>query len=313
MGAVTSYTFDNVTANHTIAASFAIDTYAITVTPGAHGSISPGTGAVDHGSSPVYTITPDTGYYVADVIVDGSSVGAVTSHTFTNVTGVHSISATFAVYTYTITVTRRRPRQHHAGHRRRSTTARSPIYTITPETGYHVADVIVDGGSVGAVTVLHLHQRDGEPHASAATFAIDTYTITVTPGAHGSITPGTGAVDHGSSPVYTITPDTGYHVADVLVDGVSVGAVTSHTFSNVTATHTIAATFAINTYAITVTAGAHGSVSPAGPVTVNHGGDLTLSFLPDASYRVSDVTVDGVSQGALPSYTFSQVTAGAHE
>ena len=40
-------------------------------------------------------------------------------------------------------------------------------------------------------------------------------------------------------------------MADVLVDGVSVGAVTSYTFTNVTANHTIAASFAINTYTIT--------------------------------------------------------------
>ena len=47
----------------------------------------------------------------------------------------------------------------------------------------------------------------------------------------------------------------------MLVDGGSVGAVTSYTFTNVTANHTIAASFAINTYTITATAGANGSIS----------------------------------------------------
>ena len=55
-------------------------------------------------------------------------------------------------------------------------------------------------------------------------------------------------------------------MADVLVDGVSVGAVTSYTFTNVTANHTIAASFAINTYTITATAGANGTIEPAGAV-----------------------------------------------
>ena len=85
VGAVTSYTFESVDAAHTIAASFAIDSFAITVTPGAHGGITPGSGSVDYGSSPTYTITPDPGYHVADVLVDGGSVGAVTSYTFENV------------------------------------------------------------------------------------------------------------------------------------------------------------------------------------------------------------------------------------
>ena len=68
------------------------------MTPGEHGSIPPGTGEVDYGSSPTYTITPDTGYEVADVVVDGDSVGAVTSYRFTNVTAAHTISASFAVH-----------------------------------------------------------------------------------------------------------------------------------------------------------------------------------------------------------------------
>jgi len=72
-------------------------------------------------------------------------------------------------------------------------------------------------------------------------------------------------VNHGGLAAYAIAPATGYHIADVLVDGVSVGAVTSYTFSNVTANHTISATFAINTYTLTASAGANGSVTPAGP------------------------------------------------
>ncbi len=45
---------------------------------------------------PIYTITPSSGYAVSDVQVDGSSVGAVSTYTFSNVTVNHTISATFA-------------------------------------------------------------------------------------------------------------------------------------------------------------------------------------------------------------------------
>ena len=77
------------------------------------------------------------------------------------------------------------------------------------------------------------------------------FTVTATAGANGSITPsGATSVNSGSDQGYTITPNTGYHVADVLVDSVSVGAVTSYTFSNVTTNHTIAASFAINSYTV---------------------------------------------------------------
>ena len=83
-------------------------------------------------------------------------------------------------------------------------------------------------------------------------------------------------VNHGANQSFTITPAASYHVADVLVDGASVGAVTSYTFNNVTANHTIAASFAINTYTITASAGANGSISPNGAVTVNHGANQSV-------------------------------------
>ena len=60
----------------------------------------------------------------------------------------------------------------------------------------------------------------------------------------GTISPaGSSQIKYGASQTFTIIPDEGYEVEDVLVDGKSVGAVTSYTFENVTANHTISATF----------------------------------------------------------------------
>ena len=51
---------------------------------------------------------------------------------------------------------------------------------------------------------------------------------------------------YGTNKTFTITPDTGYLVADVLVDGTSAGAVTSYTFNNIQANHTIVASFKLS-------------------------------------------------------------------
>ncbi len=70
-------------------------------------------------------------------------------------------------------------------------------------------------------------------------------TITASPSTNGSVAPaGVTSLCAGGSQAYTITPAAGYHVAGVLVDGSSVGAVTSYPFSSVSANHTIGATFA---------------------------------------------------------------------
>ena len=72
-------------------------TYAIRASAGKGGSISPkGTVRVEKNDSKTYTITADKGYAIADVTVNGKSVGAVDSYTFKNVTSDQTIRATFS-------------------------------------------------------------------------------------------------------------------------------------------------------------------------------------------------------------------------
>jgi hypothetical protein len=81
----------------------------------------------------------------------------------------------------------------------------------------------------------------------------NTYTITPTAGTGGTISPNTPqTVNEGGSLLFTITPQQGYSIADVAVDGVSQGAVESYLFEEITADHTISASFTINQYELTV-------------------------------------------------------------
>ena len=236
-----------------IAVAAAPATYTITASSGANGSVTPsGVTTVNSGASQAYVITPNTGYYVAGVLVDGVSAGAVTSYTFSNVTANHTISATFAANTGTTYVIRA-----SAGANGSITPSgvvsvnpgSSQAFTITPRVGYRIAYVKVDGVSVGAVTSYTFNNVTAN-HTIVAGFAWNapkTYTVTASTGGNGSITPSGGVkVVSGASRTFTITPNTGYHVAYVKVDGVSVGAVTSYTFNNVTANHTIVAVFGKN-------------------------------------------------------------------
>jgi hypothetical protein len=106
--------------------------------------------------------------------------------------------------------------------------------------------------------------------------------ITATAGAGGSIAPsGAVTVINGDDRLFAVTPDAGYHVADVLVDGSSVGAVTSYTFPKVTADHSIAAIFAAQTHPLSVTVVGSGTVtrSPDLPQYL-HGSTVVLSAAP---------------------------------
>ena len=188
-------------------------------------------------------------------------------------------------------------------------------FEISANTGYRISDVLVDGQSVGAVE-SYAFTNVTENHtieASFETIPVSTYTIVATAGANGAITPsGSVTVNEGADQSFAIAANAGYHIASVLVDGESVGAVESYTFQNVTANHTIEATFEVdfqNTYTITATAGANGTITPNGTVTVNEGTSMTFAIAANAGYRIADVLVDGQSVGAVGSYTFQNVTA----
>jgi len=72
-------------------------TYTITATAGTGGSISPsGSASVTEGNSQIYTITASSGYTISEVRVDGSSIGAASTYTFSGASSSHTISATFA-------------------------------------------------------------------------------------------------------------------------------------------------------------------------------------------------------------------------
>jgi hypothetical protein len=88
-----------------------------------------------------------------------------------------------------------------------------------------------------------------------------TYTITASAGAGGTISPsGSVSVAQGGGKAFIIAANTGYQISSVMVDGVSQGAVSSYTFSNVTANHTISASFKSSASAGQVTLEANYSV-----------------------------------------------------
>ena len=77
-----------------------------------------------------------------------------------------------------------------------------------------------------------------------ANYEVNKYTIEVTSGENGKVSPaGEVNVNYGDSQTFTITPNTGYHIVDVKVDGESQGAIESYTFEKVTENHTIEVIF----------------------------------------------------------------------
>jgi hypothetical protein len=213
VGNLTNYTVNNLTDGSTY--YFAVTAYD---TSGLESSFSSEVSKNFPAAPVTYTITATAG--------SGGTITALNNSNVSNAT-----TSTSTVTSVTVT------------------SGSSQSFSIAPASGYTLQGVTVDGASVGAVTSYSFSNVTAN-HTIAATFAATpvTYTITASAGTGGSITPsGTVKLNAGASQSYSIAAATGYKIAGVTVDGASVGAVSSYTFSNLAANHTISATFAAST------------------------------------------------------------------
>ena len=135
------------------------------------------------------------------------------------------------------------------------------------------------------------------------------YTVTAQDTQNGTIiTSGKNQYGKDRKVIYQIIPFVGCDLVDVLVDGVSVGAVSTYFFDGFDADHTISAVFTkrIVSYEITLKAGKGGSI-----VKVNgsneEGSDITYQIKADKGYEIEEVVVDGKSVGKTTRYTFTEL------
>jgi FlaG/FlaF family flagellin (archaellin) len=126
------------------------------------------------------------------------------------------------------------------------------------------------------------------------------YQITVTQTANGNIAPGTGSYDAGSTPSFTITPTSGYHIATITANGASVTVTNpagqTYQFAALTGTATLTATFAVNTvqYQVTVTQTANGNIAP-GTGSYDAGSTPSFTITPNNGYQIATITANGAS------------------
>ncbi len=301
-----TYITGPVTADCTVSATFAINTYTVTPTAGSNGSVSPSTPqTVNYNETASFTVTPETGYHIA--LVTGCT-GTLNGNTYITgpVAADCTVSATFAINTYTVTPTAG-PNGSISPATPQTVNHNQPLaFTITPDIGYHIDTVTGCSGTLNGNTYT-----TGPVTADctvSATFAINTYTVTPTAGANGSISPSIPrTVNYNQTASFTVTPETGYHIA--LVSGCS-GTLNGNTYTTgpVTSDCTVSATFAINTYTVTPSAGANGGISPSIPQTVNYNQATSFTITPDTGYHIALVSgCSGTLNGNT--YTTGEVTS----
>ena len=145
--------------------------------------------------------------------------------------------------------------------------------------------------------------------------------ITSVNGGNGTITPSKTGVIEGTKEEITFTPNSGYVVSKVMVNGVEKTSEVRNNKIEITVTEemTVEVTYkrkytgggggstTTTKYKITVTEGKNGSITPNGVVKVEKGEDQTFKIKAEKGYEIADVLVDGKSVGAVAKYTFKNV------
>ncbi len=181
----------------------------------------------------------------------------------------------------------------------------------------------IAGSTMRVQAIAHDAAGNTGSDASNANFTVDRWSIVSSAGTNGSISPlGTTTVIEGSSQGYTITPNGGFAIANVLVDGASVGTPSSYTFTNVTANHTIAASFTVVTMSVSTSVVGGGTITrdpdlasyPQGSsvqLTANPGPGWAFTGWSGSATGTDNPVTLTVSQPLSVTATFADVAAPA--
>ena len=120
----------------------------------------------------------------------------------------------------------------------------SVTLTITADENCRVKDILVDDKSLGISQTTFTFENVTKDHVFQTIFEKAIFSIAASSSSGGTIVPsGKISVNSGNSKTFTITPENGYRIQDVKIDGASVGAVLTYTFDKVNDDHTIEAIF----------------------------------------------------------------------
>ena len=298
--------------------------FTITVKTDGNGTASASPAKAVAGAEITLTATPDKGYHLKEWQVESPAGLVITNNKFLMPNGNVEVKAIFeedappAPTEHTITVTSGGNGTASASHAK-AVVGTEIRLTATPNKGYHFKEWEVMSGGVTIkdnkfimpndnVEVKAIFEKDapapteytitydlagGTAEGNPDTYTIETRTFTLTNPTKSGYTftgwSGTGLTGENNLTVTIEKGSTGdrSYTAHWRYNG------SGHSYSY---------------YTIKATAGAGGSISPSGNVSVREGRDQTFTITPDKGYAVANVKIDGKSIGAVKSYTFENVS-----
>lgn len=339
---------ENVVSDRTVLAVFepvAAARHTVTASAGEGGSISPsGSQEASEGSSLTFYLHPDEGHRLKSLMLaeDGGAAVDVTDRVAGGVFVLDDIRADCALTAsfeesgivvpedacYLVSASAGEGGSISPSGSVRVKAGGSQTFHFLPDEGFALSSVEVNGQPVAVLGLSYTLGAIMANASIAATFepvgegpapdVPQVHSIEATSTAGGTVSPsGSVQVPHGGSMSFAFIPYAGYELDEVHVDGqphAEAAEKGMHRFDNVVHDeHAVHAVFKAKTAGpddpvVTATAGAGGSISPAGAVRVARGASQTFSFIPDAGFAVDSVTVNGSTFAfSDASYTLADV------
>ncbi|MCX7508797.1 IPTL-CTERM sorting domain-containing protein [Delftia tsuruhatensis] len=281
--------FTSVTASRTVSATFTPNTHSIATPAAVNGTVTCTPNPVTHGQDASCTATPNAGYHFTSWSGDCTGTGACQ---LTNVTSPRSVGATFALNTYPISIVPATTNGTVICTPNPVTHGQDASCTAMPDAGYHFTSWSGDCTGTRACQLTNVTS----PRSVGATFALNTYSIGIVPApANGTVTCAPNPVTHGQDASCTATPDTGYHFTSWSGDCTGTGACQ---LTNVTSPRSVGATFALNTYPISITPATTNGTVTCTPNPVTHGQDASCIATPGTGYHFTSWSGDCAGTGA---------------
>ena len=294
---VDSFKFDSVKSNQTIRVTFKIKRYTVRAISFGNGSVTPSNDSVvNYGDTIRYTFTPAYGYELDSFVVNGVKQTNTLVYKLDSVKENTTVQVWFKIKTYVVqtiantngTITPSKDSIVNFGSR--------PAYIFSPNLGYAVDSIFVND-IYKSNSNFYILDSVFENKVIRVVFKLSQYTILSSSGLNGTISPlGVLGVNFGNRPIYIITPNTGYELDSLIVNGFKYSNIDTFKFDSVKSNQTIRVTFKIKRYTVRAISFGNGSVTPSNDSVVNYGDTIRYSFTPAYGYELDSFVVNGVKQ-----------------
>ena len=353
------YTVSDISRNTTVEVEFEAippTTYTLSITASGYGSASyDGTNirnrtssfTVNEGTSAIISFSPDDGYRIKNVWLNNSAVSVSNNrYTISSISRNTTLEVEFeaippTTYTLSITASGYGSVLYDGTSIRNRTSSftvtegTSATISFSPDDGYRIKNVWLNNSAVSVSNnryTISSISRNTTLEVEFEAIPPTTYTLSITASGYGSASyDGTSirnrtssfTVNEGTSATITFSPDNGYRIKNVKVNGSTVSVSNNqYTISSINRYTTVEVEFEaipLTTYTLSITASGNGTASYDGTdirsktsaFTITEGTNAIIMFTPDNGYRIKSVKLNGsdvTSYVSNNSYTISNIT-----